>query len=305
MPLIKAGNLAEDLWVHRADDEALPDGEPAIISLDRWKKDRETLMTRNAPIGLRLKPSEAPGQVAADLDRFGVIALEFPVFKDGRAFSYAKLLRDRHQYKGEVRAFGNIIRDQYLFLDRLGVDAIEVQDTRQLDEWKTAMGEYSVFYQPAADARRPAMALRRQIAEALKPSRPDFDDLTPIGPPRAVRVEVDIQGAELLLAQRKAVLLAAEKKKLQMETLMEKDLQRVRAYQQKREQQAMDAAGAEFDDAKRAALYGKVFDLSNSESYIFPFTSIPTVYATTKDIELVPDRYAMGDIWATSYTYKK
>ncbi len=181
MPLIKAGNLAEDLWVHRADDEALPDGEPAIISLDRWKKDRDTLMTRNAPIGLRLKPSEAPGQVAADLDRFGVIALEFPVFKDGRAFSYAKLLRDRHQYKGEVRAFGNIIRDQYLFLDRLGVDAIEVQDTRQLDEWKTAMGEYSVFYQPAADARRPAMALRRQIAEALKPSRPDFDDLTPIG----------------------------------------------------------------------------------------------------------------------------
>ena len=103
------------------------------------------------------------------------------------------LFRSRHQYKGEVRAFGNIIRDQYLFLDRLGVDAIEVQDTRQLDEWKTAMGEYSVFYQPAADARRPAMALRRQIAEALKPSRPDFDDLTPIGPPRAVRVEVDIE----------------------------------------------------------------------------------------------------------------
>ena len=67
----------------------------------------------------------------------------------------------------------------------------------------------------------------------------------------------------------------------------------------------IDAGLQEFDDAKRAALYGKVFDLSNSESYIFPFTSIPTVYATTKDIELVPDRYAMGDIWATSYTYKK
>ncbi len=76
-------------------------------------------------------------------------------------------------------------------------------------------------------------------------------------------------------------------------------------YNDPRIQEALDAAGAEFDDAKRAAYYGKVFDLSNSESYIFPFTSIPTVYATSNDMDLVPDRYAMGDIWATSYTYKK
>jgi peptide/nickel transport system substrate-binding protein len=70
-------------------------------------------------------------------------------------------------------------------------------------------------------------------------------------------------------------------------------------------QEAMEKAGAEFDDTKRAEYYGKVFDRANSESYIFPVTSVPTVYAHTKDIEIVPDRYAAGDVWATSYTYKK
>lgn len=177
MPLIRDGNLALDQWVHRGDDEPLADG-PTIVSLDRWKRDRATLLTRNAPLGLRLKSDQAPAQVATDLGHFGVVALEFPTFKDGRPFSYAKLLRDRYGYKGEVRAFGHILRDQYLFLDRLGVNSIEVKDEKQLKEFKTALAEFSVFYQPGVDARRPAMALRRQVASALKPSRPDFDDLT-------------------------------------------------------------------------------------------------------------------------------
>ena len=67
---------------------------------------------------------------------------------------------------------------------------------------------------------------------------------------------------------------------------------------------AIEAAGREFDDAKRADLYAKVFDRANSESYIFPVTSIPTVYAHTKDIKIVPDPYATGDVWSTSYTWK-
>lgn len=179
MPLIRDGNLALDPWVHRGDDDPLADG-PTIVSLDRWKRDRDTLLKRNLALGLRLKSDQAPAQVAADLGHFGVVALEFPTFKDGRPFSYAKLLRDRYQYKGEVRAFGHILRDQYLFLDRLGVNSIEVKDAKQLGEWRKAMAEFTVFYQPAADVRRLAMALRRQVANALKPSRPDFDDLTPV-----------------------------------------------------------------------------------------------------------------------------
>ncbi len=189
--LIKQGALAEDRWVHRSDDEALPDGTPAIVSLDRWKRDRATLVARNAPVGVRLKSDQQPMEIAADLDRVGVVALEFPVFKDGRVFSYARILRDRYGYKGELRAFGHILRDQYLFLDRCGVDAIEVRGEKALDEWQAAMNEFSVFYQPASDARRrPAVALRGTAADdvavpaaevtALSPSRPDFDDLAPV-----------------------------------------------------------------------------------------------------------------------------
>ena len=187
MPLIRDGNLAEDRWVHRADDEPLPEGEPVIVSLDRWKRDREALIQRNAPLGLRLKSDQTPTQVAEDLPRFGVVALEFPTFRDGRPFSYARLLRDRHKFQGEVRAFGHILRDQYLFLDRVGVNAVEVRDERGLAEWKTAMGEFTVFYQPGADARRPAAAARQMVAAALQPSRPDFEDLIPPGdvPPPA------------------------------------------------------------------------------------------------------------------------
>jgi peptide/nickel transport system substrate-binding protein len=68
--------------------------------------------------------------------------------------------------------------------------------------------------------------------------------------------------------------------------------------------EAMADAGREFDDAKRADLYAKVFDRTNSESYIFPVTSIPTVYAHSSEIEILPDRYAAGDVWASSYAWK-
>src|SRR6185295_8053204 len=143
----KQGALAEGLWVHRGDDEPLPDGTPAIVSLERWKRDRTTLVARNAPIGVRLKSDQQPSEIAGDLDRVGVVALEFPVFKDGRPFSYARILRDRYGYKGEVRAFGHILRDQYLFLDRCGVDAVEVKDATALAAWKEAVAEFTVFYQ--------------------------------------------------------------------------------------------------------------------------------------------------------------
>ena len=82
MALIKQGALAEDLWVHRGDDEALPEGMPAIVSLERWKRDRAALVARNAPVGVRLKSDQQPMELAADLDRVGVVALatfEYPL----------------------------------------------------------------------------------------------------------------------------------------------------------------------------------------------------------------------------------
>ncbi|MHA1154101.1 MAG: DUF934 domain-containing protein, partial [Alphaproteobacteria bacterium] len=96
--------------------------------------------------------------------RFQVIALEFPSFGDGRAYSYARLLRERHGYRGELRAVGNVLRDQALFMRRCGFDAFEVAEGTAVAGWREALGEISVFYQPTEDGRPAAPGLRNQRA---------------------------------------------------------------------------------------------------------------------------------------------
>lgn len=159
MPLIREGALVEDPWTPVADDAALPPG-PAVVSLERWQAERETLVARNEPLGIRLKSSEAPEAIAADVGRFDLICLEFPKFQDGRAYSYARKLRQRHGFTGELRAVGNVLRDQFLFMRRCGFDSFEVKDTKAAESWQRAMDEISVTYQPAADDRRSAVDLR-------------------------------------------------------------------------------------------------------------------------------------------------
>ncbi len=161
MPLIKGNELVPDPWVTLGDDEALPEGARAIVSLERWQTEREALLGRNAPLGIRLRSDQPPKLAAEDLDRFQVIALEFPRFGDGRAYSYARLLRARYGFRGELRAVGNVLRDQALFMLRCGFDAFEVAEGTSIEGWRAALAEISVFYQPAEDGRRPVHALRR------------------------------------------------------------------------------------------------------------------------------------------------
>lgn len=159
MPLIKYGELVDDPWLRVADDSDLPDG-PVIVTLARWR-DRETALAgHSGPLGIVLLSDEAPSTIADDLDRFDVVALDFPAFTDGRAYSYARLLRERFGYKGEIRAVGNVLRDQLAFMVRCGFDAFEIDDDDAASSFKQALDEISVTYQPATDARRPAMALR-------------------------------------------------------------------------------------------------------------------------------------------------
>jgi len=158
--------VVEDPWVTVEDESEPPMEGPAIISLDRWQAHRDELLGRNAPLGIRLRSDQAPALIAEDLDRFDVVALEFPVFKDGRAYSYARLLRERYAYGGEVRAVGNVLRDQFLFMRRCGFDAFEVRDEKLAAQWREAIGEISVSYQPAADTRTPVWALRHRRCAA-------------------------------------------------------------------------------------------------------------------------------------------
>jgi uncharacterized protein (DUF934 family) len=92
-----------------------------------------------------------------------VIALEFPKFGDGRAYSYARLLRERYGFRGELRAVGNVLRDQALFMLRCGFDAFEVTEGTPIEGWREALGEISVVYQPTADGRPVAHGLRAHV----------------------------------------------------------------------------------------------------------------------------------------------
>jgi len=110
---------------------------------------------------VRLQNTQSPLALAGDIDRLSLVVLDFPKFSDGRAFSQARLLRDRLGFAGEIRATGNVLRDQYLFMTRCGIDAIELPDGTAIEGFLEALREFSVWYQPAADDRTHAMALRQ------------------------------------------------------------------------------------------------------------------------------------------------
>ena len=173
MALIKDGTLFDDPWLTASDETEVAKAVPQIISLERWQQDAETLRDWAGRLGIRLKSDQSPALVSDDLDRFEVVALEFPKFTDGRAFSYARLLRERYAYRGEVRAVGKVVRDQFLFMLRCGFDAFEVEYERPLEAWHEAVAEFGVWYQPTADGRIPAMIHRhRWLRAEIQKRRP-------------------------------------------------------------------------------------------------------------------------------------
>jgi len=162
MALIRAGELVEDPYVAVADDASLPDSGAVIVSLARWQQDRDALVDRADPVGLRLKSDESPELVASDLDSIALVALEFPQFRDGRAYSYARMLRERFGYQGEVRAVGDVLMEQLHFMLRTGFDAFEIDSDDALAEYQVALEDFSVWYQPTGDGRPTAIELRHR-----------------------------------------------------------------------------------------------------------------------------------------------
>jgi len=149
------GAFRRDAWVRPQAEAELPGG-PVILPKKRWLAERDRLASRNAALGLQIEPGEAIDDIAADLSRFTLIALSFPKFTDGRAFSTARLLREKHGFAGELRAVGNVLSDQIPFMRRVGFDSFEVTHAptrRALAEGRIA--EVSLYYQPTGAAEPP------------------------------------------------------------------------------------------------------------------------------------------------------
>jgi len=142
MSLIRNDAFVESAFAHVADGEALPDGA-VVVTLSRFLAERESLMLRNAPLGVRIASHETPDALGRDVHHFAIVELEFPKFRDGRGYSSARVLRD-----------------QWLFMRRVGVDSFEVRPGTRLEDFRAAMAEQTVFYQRSSDKHASVFELR-------------------------------------------------------------------------------------------------------------------------------------------------
>ena len=162
MQYVKNSKIRPDEWLHADTDGPLPAAGDLIVPLARWRAEKDQLLARKTRLGVRLASSESPEIIRDDLGRFDLIALEFPVFRDGRAYSYARLLREQYGFKGELRAVGNVLYDQFSFMHRCGFDAYEVQKDIDAQRFSRALSEFTVRYQPDPDGSPSAIELRHQ-----------------------------------------------------------------------------------------------------------------------------------------------
>lgn len=161
MPLIKNGRIAEEDWAFIDDETPIPASGCVSVSLSRFRAEREDLLKRNMMVGVRLQPDDDPHELADDLDRIGLIEVTFPKYVDGRGYSQAQLLRRRLGYEGELRAVGDVLRDQALLMVRSGFDALVLTNTDEAG-FAAALAEYQDAYQADARGQMPVFAKRHR-----------------------------------------------------------------------------------------------------------------------------------------------
>jgi uncharacterized protein (DUF934 family) len=151
--------LVEDPFTAVGDDAGLPPGD-VIISLTRFQTEGDHLLAEGRKVGVRLEPAEEVEALVYDLPRIAIVAVAFPKYRDGRAYTAARLLRERYGFKGEIRAVGEVLREQAGFMVRVGIDAFEPADGATVEQWAHAAHRQRHVYQRAADRRIPAFAER-------------------------------------------------------------------------------------------------------------------------------------------------
>ena len=168
--VIRNHRVEEDLWATLGLDpeenlRRFPRG-PIIVPLPAWKARREELLARGEPLGVWLEPSEEPAEIAADLERFSIVAVHFPKWGDGRGYSTGALLRVRYHYRGELRAFGDLGRDHLFMLARVGFDSFGLGERHDPEKALAAFNDFSLRYQGAADD--PVPLFRKRAAPQAK-----------------------------------------------------------------------------------------------------------------------------------------
>jgi uncharacterized protein (DUF934 family) len=166
MPLIEHGCIVKDRYVRVADDAPVPDRRPVIVTADRFLAEAMTLTRRDGSLGVVWPNDRRVAELAPWLGHLALVGLCFPKFRDGRGYSQARQLREEYHFRGELRATGDVLRDQFLFLLRAGFDSLEVKKDADAAAFTQATSRFSVFYQPSTDGRIPAHR-RRLFAPAV------------------------------------------------------------------------------------------------------------------------------------------
>jgi len=151
--IIRNGRVEQDDW-----------DESALLTLAQWKLRRLQPIEAGERVGVCLEPADDPAEIASDLDRLQLVAINFPKFADGRGYSSAVLLRTRHGYRGELRAIGDVGRDQLFYLKRSGFDAFALAPHRDPHAAAASLGDFSVRYQGSVDD--PLPLFRKRLAAA-------------------------------------------------------------------------------------------------------------------------------------------
>jgi len=165
--LIKDGAIVEDRWT-LIREAASPDELPpaaVIVPLTLWLSAQDALRAR-ADVGVWLKPDDDPDRLAADCPALPLIAVDFPQFSDGRGYSTARLLREKYDFAGELRAIGDVLRDQLYYLTQCGFNAFAVRADRDIEDALKGLSDFSDNYQ--ATWRRQVPLFRRRGIESSR-----------------------------------------------------------------------------------------------------------------------------------------
>ena len=171
MPLVKNAKITNDLFVHAPDGAELPGDGAILVSAARFLEGPEAILRRAAKVGVIWPNNRDLDDLVPYLERLAAVALVFPSFRDGRAYSQARLLRERHGFDGELRATGQVLRDQFVFMLRAGFDTFEVKKDSDAAAFAATAKRYSVFYQPTGDGRLTALHRRMQARHSESAGR--------------------------------------------------------------------------------------------------------------------------------------
>ncbi len=162
--ILRGRALSADSWRKLEDGEPLTSAGDVLVPLPRWLSERSDLRDRAGRVGLWLETGDDPGAIATALDDVALIAVHFPRFSDGRGYSIARLLRERCGYRGELRAVGDVQRDQLFYLMRCGFDSFALNSREEAAAAAVAFDDFSEAYQ--ASVERPVPLFRRRCNEA-------------------------------------------------------------------------------------------------------------------------------------------